>query len=119
MGMINDLQMMMICCEKLLNKAIEENPKAGVITQKGTPEETKMKYTAALKTLKRLNAYFGLRGTTTLGMCISCRNWDTRGFTPTSLGKCKIRATKRDYHPDIYHAFDTCDKHANLVTEDV
>ena len=110
--MKNELQMLLICCDRALSKLIEENPKSGIVADKGKIEEARMTYKEAQKSLRKLGTYFGLKGTNTFGICLNCAHWNTANFaTKQTCGVCKIGSTKKDYHPDILHAYDSCNRH--------
>lgn len=109
---LTELEKMLSCCEKLLKDAIEKKPKSGYIID----ENNRMKYKDALEAIHKLDTYFGLKGTssTSFGLCMTCSNWDTRAHTSlfNCCGSCKIKSSKRDFHPELYHSYDTCSKHS-------
>jgi hypothetical protein len=110
----NELEMLILCCRKALKKVLEDNPKAGLIIDKDQPSESKMRYKDALKALDRLDTYFGLKGATSFGICASCTKWDRTAHQSVadSCGDCRGNSPKRDYHRDVYHAYDTCEYHS-------
>lgn len=108
----NELEIFLEIIEKLINKQAGK----GVILHKNTPNEVKMSYKTALKCIKRIETYFGLKGasSTSFNICNTCTHWNQAGHSSVgdSCGSCKINGHKRDYHSDIYHAYDTCDRHS-------
>jgi hypothetical protein len=111
----NELEMLLLCCEKAINRILDENPKAGIIVDKGEPTEVKMRYKDALVALQKLDVYFGLKGSTSFGLCMTCTKWDRTAHHSVAdcCGDCRGGLTrKKDFHPNVFHAYDSCDYHS-------
>jgi hypothetical protein len=103
--MKNELDMMIRCCEKALLKQIIENPKSGLIVDKGKPEETRMKYKVAKRYLTKLQTYFGLKGAFTFGICEDCKHFNKSGHNSLEdcCGDCKVKNI-------LVTSFDSCER---------
>lgn len=103
---LNELEAFLLLVDKLLDKRLEENPKAGIILAKDKPNETRIKYKDAKKTLNKLSSHFSQKGCLSFGICGSCSYFNTNGYTTKALGRCKLNANKE------MSAFDSCAGHS-------
>lgn len=78
--------------------------KKGVVLNRGTKSEIRVKYGAAARTCQRLMNYFGEKGCLSFGICKTCGNLNTAGHTPPDWGKCK-------HDSKTHHIYDTCSNH--------
>jgi hypothetical protein len=99
----NELEMFLLCSKKALQKLIDENPKSGLIVEKDTSGETKMKYKDALVCLQRLEDTFAIKGAFSFGICGNCTKFNTTGHANKNYGTCNGRTVGY---------FDTCDNHS-------
>jgi hypothetical protein len=101
----NELDMFFLVAKKAINKLIEESPKGGLLVDKGTPEEGRLKYTEALKVIKKMESLFATRGALSFGICKDCTRFDLTAHNSIydCFGDCKL--TKKEVH-----AYDSCDK---------
>lgn len=77
--------------------------KKGVVINKGTEQEFRVKYKTVLRTCNRIQDYFALKGAFSFGICKTCNSWDNSGCTPKTFGKCGGKAK---------HCYDTCSNHS-------
>jgi hypothetical protein len=101
---INELEIMFAGIYKLIDKQLEENPKAGIIMAKGKPNETRMKYKDLKEVVHKMQDYFESKGCMSLGICKTCTNFNSRGTIPNYYGLCRNRDSK--------HEYDSCDQHS-------
>lgn len=103
----NELELLLLCAKKALEKVVFEKPSAGVITNRGKKNEAKMRYFEALEGMQKLHTYFALRGAFSFGVCKSCTKWTTKGHNSVgdAVGDCK-RIGK------TVCCYNSCDQHS-------
>ena len=104
--MSEEVYLALRCAEKALQKVIDENPKAGLIIDKGTRTEARMRYKKALRAIEKLQTYFGHSGALTIGTCGTCNRWNIKGNYSlyVELGNCELKR-------DITHQYESCNQH--------
>jgi hypothetical protein len=100
---VSELEKFFMIIDNILEKRIEENPKSGMVVNKGTDEEVKMKYKDAQKVLQRIESSYAVKGCNSFGICKTCTSFNSRGSSSGSFGKCEGK--------DV-HCYDTCNKHS-------
>ena len=100
----NELQMLLLCCRKALERQIEVNPKSGVITHKGEKTERKMTYTKALECLEKFEDLYAMSGAFSFGICGECSKFSTAGHQSRHdcFGHCGGKSK---------HCYDSCVNH--------
>ena len=102
---ISDIEILFHILDKLMDEKLEENPKSGLIMNKGEKNEKRMKYTQAQDKLKALYTYFAEKGTFSIGCCETCSKWNSEMSSTGYLGKCSS-------NNKMCSCFDTCDNHS-------
>jgi hypothetical protein len=100
----NELEMMLKCAKKALKKSIEENPKSGLIINKGEDNEARMRYTEALENLDWV--YYLLKGKDMLKgeCCRYCRYYSFRE------NACWSVCNEGQGRVEVQHYYDWCNK---------
>lgn len=93
---MNELEKELKVLEVLLLKRLDENPKAGIILNKGTAEESRHKYSDSLIFLRKIRMHFGGMGSCTLGTCRECKRNDKRAIHSiyNFFGQCSAQNGK-------------------------
>ncbi len=100
---VSDLEATFMILYEMLDKRMEENPKAGMKLE-SNDNEIKMRYKDVKKTLKQIEKSFAYKGCFSFGICKTCDNFDSKMFSgKKSFGYCG---------DTMKHAFDTCSKHS-------
>ena len=96
---MSDLEATLLVCAKLLDRQLEQNPKAGLVLS----PNCRIRYKQCKKTLEELYSKFSIAGAFSIGCCQTYFNaaYSTTG----TIGKCPNKS-------DYVHVFDTCDKHS-------
>ena len=104
----NELAMALRVAMKVLDQAIEQKPKGGLIVNKGQDIEAKMSYQEARLCLERIQDTFALKGAFSFGICGECTHWQPQFFTGKNenLGKCGGFAGNTKYR------YDCCNRHS-------
>lgn len=103
---LNDLETLLLVCERLVRAKLDSNPKAGIILAKGKPNERRVRYSEAYELLVGLSDYFGIKGAFSLGTCDSCTNFKRSRSNP-AFGKCKAKSGDSA----SVHQWDSCPGH--------
>lgn len=103
-AVVSDLEGMFLVLDNLLCKQLEQNPKAGMILNKGSAHEYRMRYKKCREVLLELHRRFDLEGKFSIGTCMTCQHFNGAYSATGMYGKCPNKS-------DYVHAFDTCDKH--------
>jgi len=103
---LNDLETLLLVCERLVQAKLNNNPKAGIILAKGKPNERRARYSEAYDLLVGLSDYFGIKGAFSLGTCDSCTNFKRSRSNPV-FGKCKAKSGDSA----SVHKWDSCPGH--------
>lgn len=98
---VSDLEATLIVCSKLLDRQLEQNPKAGMVLS----SNCRIRYSRCKKILDELHRKFALSGSFSIGCCQTCSYFNPAYSASGMLGQCK-------HKPDYVHAFDTCEKHS-------
>lgn len=101
---ISDYEALFIMVESLIASKIQEGSK-GIVIAKGQPNEKKFSYIHASEVLKNLENAAALRGCFSFGVCYTCKKWDSRLYSESSMGVCSIDRKE-------HYCYDTCDKHS-------
>lgn len=101
---VSELEGTFLILDALLDKQLALNPKSGMILNKGTPEEYRLKYSTAKKVLNELHKQASLAGKFSIGVCLTCKKFNGAYSQSGMYGKCPSKS-------DYVHAFDTCEKH--------
>lgn len=98
---VSELEATLLVCAKLLDRQLEQNPKAGMILA----PNCRIKYKQCKETLEELYSKFALTGAFSIGCCQTCSYFNSAYSVTGTLGKCPHKS-------DYVHIFDTCDKHS-------
>ncbi len=98
---VSELEATLLVCAKLLDRQLEQNPKAGMVLS----PNCRIRYKQCKKTLEELYSKFSLAGAFSIGCCQTCSYFNAAYSTTGTLGRCPNKS-------DYVHAFDTCDKHS-------
>lgn len=99
---INELEATLILVEKLIQQRIDEGGK-GLIIAKGQPNQVKLSYKKALKVISSIDKCFAYKGCKSLGICQTCKKFDTSKFESGEFGYCGS---------EMRHKYDTCQNHS-------
>lgn len=102
---ISDLEAFLSVTRKLLIDKLEEKPKAGITLAKGNKNERKVRYSDALRYADSLESFLGTRGMFSMGVCQTCKHFDTKSLPDSFFGKCKI-------HKMTVHEYESCLEHS-------
>jgi len=104
----NEIQMFLKCAKKALQLQIDERPKSGLIVNKGTDQEARMRYVEAMTCIEKLETMFAVSGALSLGICHSCSYMDKRGHSSRHdcIGQCKLNKGK------FVHDYNSCAQHS-------
>lgn len=102
---ISDLEALLILMNKLLEDKLEQKPKAGITLAKGQPNERRLRYTEARSILRQLEAYFGVKGCFSMGVCQTCFSLNSVGHGNPAFGTCQ--KSGKDCH-----IWDSCPQHS-------
>lgn len=103
---ISDLEALIITMGKLIEDKLEQKPNAGITIAKGKPNERKYRYSEALRDLRVLEGYFGIRGCMSLGVCQTCSSLNINSSATDAFGVCRKSGGK------AVHVWDSCDQHS-------
>ena len=98
---VSELEATLLVCSKLLDRQLEQNPKAGMVLS----PNCRIRYKQCKKTLEELYSKFSLAGAFSIGCCQTCSYFNAAYSTTGFFGRCPHKS-------DYVHAFDTCDKHS-------
>lgn len=101
---MNKLEAVLASAEKLLQKQVDEKPNSGIIFDKGTEKERRLKYADSLALIQKY------RGWASFKVCGSCRYWDQRSGIQHYMdreGWCKKspdpqKVTDCEHHCPLY-----------------
>lgn len=99
---LSDLEALFIVVDKLIDKAIEEGSKKGVVLSKGNSNQKKVPYLKLKKDLEALYNGYAVKGCFSIGVCQTCTRFQSIGSTGT-LGKCGQKTVG---------VYDTCINHS-------
>lgn len=100
---ISDLESCLIILDRVIDSRIEDNPKSGMVLNKGCENEVKMKYQKVKKLLNEIHNQYALSGTFSIGCCQTCSRFNTKGHSSEFYGTCG---------GNTVHAFNTCQNHS-------
>lgn len=101
---ISELEAMFLILNEMLDRRMEENPKAGMKIKDKNGREVKMKYKDAKRVLNEVRNSFAYKGCFSFGICKTCSNFRSHMFAGRkNYGYCG---------DNMKHAFDTCSKHS-------
>ena len=100
---VSDLEKFFLVVDRMISSKIEENPKSGIVLNKGTDKELKVRYSTLKEVLECLHDSFAVRGCFSFGICETCDKFDNRGSTTKRFGKCNGKSV---------HCYDTCEHHS-------
>lgn len=102
---MNELEMLFAILRRALEMYVSVQSSVGYVFNRGTVNETRMKYMRALELLKALEDYFALRGAYSFGICSSCGRWRKGACSTEGLGHCTRRL-------EVTSRFDSCEHHS-------
>ena len=102
--MDNELRALLIVCGSAIKKQLEQKPLGGVRTEYG-----KISYETALEGISKLQDYFGIKGCFSIGICLTCDNFTTKGNTSIydCFGRCSLK-------PNTVHVYESCNQHHEI-----
>lgn len=101
---VSDFEGVLLVLDALLDKQLASNPKSGMILNKGTSSEYRLKYSKAKAVLEEIYTQAALAGKFSIGVCQTCKRFNDTYSKEGMYGKCPNKS-------DYVHAFDTCEKH--------
>lgn len=94
---MTEVEKAFIAVQKIIEKKIDENPKGGIIVNKGKDNEVKIKYKDLLRIVNSISYHVLKRKQIySRGICKTCEHFDSTGYTENH-GKCTLISTKE--HP--------------------
>lgn len=99
---LNDIDTLILVCEKLVQRKIDDNPKSGIILNKGKSTERRIRYIEVYDLLVSLSDYFGIKGAFSIGICQDCKYFQCSPANPV-IGRCSLKGDR-----DPVHQWDSC-----------
>ena len=99
--MDNELQALLISLKMFATREYAKNPKGGVKTKVGS-----LSFESIANGVAKLESYFGVRGCFSIGICLTCDKFNTKGHTSlhACFGTCPLTLS-------TIHAYDSCNQH--------
>lgn len=104
---MNELEQALLALEKIVQAKIDDNPKAGVIINKGQKDEFRIRYKSLLEHIKSIQYQVIVRTSVArYGICKDCDYFDPKGYTENH-GRCKC-PEEHSNRGKCMGIYDTC-----------
>lgn len=96
----NELEKLLLMIKKGVEELENVHSIPGIVFEDGS----KMSFKTALRGIKRLEEYFSIKGSLSIGLCMGCFRFDTRAHSNKNFGECSVKGKS-------VHSYDSCEKY--------